>query len=439
MPLSRRHFLFTGTASLAAGALLPAVAAPPPKKQAPVDFKSWSSIREQFDINPDYVHLGLFYIASHPRPVRAAIEKYRQQLDGNPLDTVEKGMFQAPENNLPLRAATAVAGYIGASAGDIALTQNTTTGLALLYHGLPLRAGDEVLTTDHDHYSHHESIRLAVERAGATWRKIPLFESWDGISKDGIVDRIRRAIRPNTRVVGVTWVHSASGLKLPLAEIAEALREVNASRGQRVLLVVDGVHGVGVEDPKVAQTGIDAIAAGTHKWIMGPRGTGFVWAKPEVWAAMKPVIPSFTSFEAYDAWINEKAVAGPHTAPMFSPGGFWAFEHYWALPEAFAFHHAIGPARVTARIHELNAQVKEGLAKMPKVKLYTPRAEDLSSGIVCFDIEGLTQNEVVRKLHERKILASTTPYRVSYARVAFGVQNTPAEVERTLREIRALA
>jgi selenocysteine lyase/cysteine desulfurase len=124
---------------------------------------------------------------------------------------------------------------------------------------------------------------------------------------------------------------------------------------------------------------------------------------------------------------------------MFSPGGFWAFEHYWAVPEAFAFHNGIGPARVTARIHELNAQVKEGLAKMPKVKLYTPRGEDLSAGIVCFDIEGMTQNEVVGRLHQRKILASTTPYRVSYARLAFGVQNTPAEVDRTLREIRALA
>jgi len=48
-------------------------------------------------------------------------------------------------------------------------------GLALLYHGLPLREGDETLTTTHDHYVHHESIRLATGRCGATWRKIPLF------------------------------------------------------------------------------------------------------------------------------------------------------------------------------------------------------------------------------------------------------------------------
>jgi isopenicillin-N epimerase len=83
--------------------------------------------------------------------------------------------------------------------------------------------------------------------------------------------------------------------------------------------------------------------------------------------------------------------------------------------------------------------VKEGLAKMSKVKLYTPRDASLSAGIVCFDIDGMTQQQVVDKLHERKILASTTPYRVSYARVAFGLQNTTGEVERTLREIRALA
>jgi len=65
---------------------------------------------------------------------------------------------------------------------DIALTQNTTTGLALLYHGLPLREGDEILTTTHDHYVHHDPS--ARHRAcGATWRKIPLFDSYNSICR----------------------------------------------------------------------------------------------------------------------------------------------------------------------------------------------------------------------------------------------------------------
>jgi len=436
--ISRRRFLVTGVAAAASAAVVRPGAAAPTQKPAS-DLSTWAAIREQFDLNPEYTHLGLFYIASHPRPVRQAIEAYRKRLDGNPFLTVERAMFEKPEDNLPLRTCNAIASYIGGKADDVALTQNTTTGLALMYHGLPLKTGDEVLTTTHDHYSHHEAIRLATERTGATWRKIPLFGSHDSISADQMVDRIRAAIRPNTRVVGVTWVHSSTGLKLPIRRIADAIAEVNKQRDSRVLLVVDGVHGIGVENRNIVEMGMDAFAAGTHKWIFGPRGTGFLWARPEVWATMQPLVPSFTSNELFDAWAQEKKPSGPARAAWFAPGGFWAFDHYWALPDAFDFHRNVGYERITKRIHELNSQMKEGLAKMPNVVLYTPRSSDLSAGIVCFDVKGMPQNEVMHRLLEKhKIIASTTPYAVSYARVAFGIPNTEQEVEKTLRAVRTL-
>lgn len=442
MSLSRRGFLVTGSLSAAAGALAPVIALPQQQaKTAKADLSDWAAVRRQFDVTGDYIHLGLFYIASHPRPVREAIEQHRRKLDANPFLTVEHGMFESPEENLPLKACNAIAEYIGAKSDDVALTQNTTMGLTLLYQGLPLRAGDEILTTNHDHYVHHEAIRLATERSGATWRKIPLFDSYDAISADEMVDRIRRGIGPKTRVVGVTWVHSSSGLKLPIRRIADAVAEVNRGRGadDRVLLVVDGVHGIGVEDRNIVAMGADAFAAGTHKWIFGPRGTGFVWARPEVWATMRPLIPSFTAFELFQAWASEKAPQGPARANWFTPGGFQAFEHWWALPAAFAFHKEVGYERITSRIHALNGQMKEGLAKMAHVTLYTPRTEALSSGIVCFDVKGMEPGKVVQKLLERKIIASTTPYARPYARVAFGIQNTEDEVAKTIAAVRGLA
>ena len=432
--ISRRRFMTTGSlAVVAAGTALPRLTAATPD--------DWKAVREQFDLDPSFIHVSLFYLVSHPRAVRQAIEGYRRKIDANPLLTVEHAMF-GDEHNIPDEVCRTIGGYIGGRPDDIALTQNTTTGLALFYMGVPLQAGDEVLTTTHDHFVHHEAIRLATERAGATWRKIPLFDSFDPISADDIVSRIRKAIGPKTRVVGVTWVHSSSGLKLPLARIAEAVAEVNASRpaSRRVLLAVDGVHGLGVEDPKIVATGIDAFAAGTHKWIFGPRGTGFVWAKPEVWATMRPIIPSFSAPELFGAWAEEKAPSTPPRAAWFSPGGFQAYEHFWALSSAFEFHRQIGHQRISDRIHELNGQMKEGLSKMPHVVLYTPRARELSSGMVCFDVKGMTQNEVVGRLLERhRILASATPYRTSYARVAFGIHNTSEDVDKTLSAIRTLA
>ena len=72
----------------------------------------------------------------------------------------------------PVREAAA---YLGGKPDDVCLTQNTTTGLALVYHGLPLKPGQEVLTTEHDYTSHHLSVEYAAQRTGATFRKIPLF------------------------------------------------------------------------------------------------------------------------------------------------------------------------------------------------------------------------------------------------------------------------
>jgi isopenicillin-N epimerase len=444
--LSRRRFLVTTALAAGASAVPASADAAAPEKKQPAaagagDFRDWNAVRRQFDLDPRYTHMGLFYLTSHPRPVRAAIEDYRKKIDANPHDTVEDLMFLKPPT-LPVQVCGTIAAYIGGNADDIALTQNTTTGLALTYHGLPLKAGDEVLTTAHDHFSHHESIRLSAERVGATWRKIPLFDSFDAISADDIVARIRKGLRPNTRVVGVTWVHSSSGLKLPIRAISDALAEVNRERApdKRVLLVVDGVHGIGVEDPAIVAMGMDVFVAGTHKWIFGPRGTGFVWARPELWAQLRPIIPSFTSAELFEAWSQEKAPPTPARASWFTPGGFQAFEHYWALPSAFEFHRAIGSQRITQRIHELNAQLREGLAKMPHVTLYTPRSEALSAGIVCFDVKGMTQKEVVQRLGEKhKILGSTTPYARSFARLAPGILNTPDEVEKSLAAIRAMA
>src|SRR5215470_2872273 len=446
MPLSRRQFLFTSAISTAAGAALagPALGKPAnpgrPKALAPGD---WASVRELFDLDPRYAHLSLFYLTSHPRPVREAIEEQRRRLDANPLLTVEHGMFdfKVKGSSLADRAANAIGAYIGAGGEDIALTGNTTTGLALIYFGLPLRADDEILTTAHDHYVHHEAIRLAVERAGASWRKVALYEPGKPTSADELAARVEQAIRPATRVVGVTWVHSCTGMKLPVRRIADAIAKVNRTRaaGRQVLLVVDGVHGLGVEDPKVTALGCDAFSAGTHKWIFGQRGTGFVWAKPAVWANMRPLIPTLHSLQPFEAWEAEKEPIPPARAAWFSPGGFQAFEHMWALPVAFDFHQKIGPARITRRIHQLNRQLKEGLARMPHVVLHTPIDEDLSAGMVCFEVRGLKPEQVVQRLLKQKIVASTTPYQVTYARIGCSIVNTPEEVEKTLGAVSQLS
>lgn len=434
MIINRRLFLAT-TGLAAAADAYSASASSSTRAAAEVanDSPDWSAVRDQFAVSRNYIHLSSFFIASHPRPVREAIEKHRRAIDDNPFVYVEHHVFEMPGH---IRAAAAE--YLGGKADEVALTNSTTMGLAFVYHGLPIKAGQEILTTTHDHYAHHESIRLAAEKSGASVKKISLFDDFGDISEEDIVRRIRKAVTPRTRAVGVTWVHSGTGLKLPVRRIAEALGEVNAGRGEaeRVLLIVDGVHGFGVEDERIAQVGCDFFVAGTHKWIFGPRGTGIVWAKAETWKTMRPMFPGF-AFAPFAAWMRGERPSGMASS-WISPGGFHAFEHAWALPEAFAFHRQIGSARVAERIHSLNDQCKEGLARMPSVKLYTPRGNNLSAGLICFDIEGMKSDEVVARLLARRIIASKAPYAAPYVRLAPSLLNTPEEVETTLRQIRAL-
>jgi isopenicillin-N epimerase len=118
-----------------------------------------------------------------------------------------------------------------------------------------------------------------------------------------------------------------------------------------------------------------------------------------------------------------------------TPGGFHSFEHRWALDEAFKFHQAIGKARVIQRIYELNQKMKQGLAKIPHVTLHTPMSQDLSAGIVCFEVAGVTPHRVVERLRQKKIIGSVTPYATQYARLAPSLLTSSEDSEQSLQEI----
>ena len=442
MSPSRRAFLAFNGATLGASLLPRGLLAAVESRAAPMPrLDDWGKIRAQFRLVPDYVHLAGFYIASHPAPVRAAIDAFRQALDENPFLVVERGMFETEAENLQSKVRGDVAAYLGGRPEEVALTPNTTTGLALVYHGLPLKPGDEVLVTTHDHYVHHEAIRFATERNGASVRRFALFDDAASATAGGIVSRVREAIRPATRVLGITWVHSSTGMRLPVRAIADALQEVNRQRGgdERVLLVVDGVHGLGAVDESVAAMGCDFFSSGAHKWMFAPRGTGIVWARAENWARLKPVIPSFSDLEAYRAWMDDRAPASPTNARRATPGGFLAYEHQWAMGAAFRMHQQMGRARIAARIRELNGRCKAGLAEVRGVKLHTPLDPALSAGICCFELQGLSPDAVVQALLSRRIIASTSPYKVSYARLSASVFNTPKEVDTAVAAVRTLA
>ena len=248
---------------------------------------TWDAIRGEFALAPGVTQLSAFLLASHPRPVREAIERHRRGLDANPHGYLDHAA------SFEERARRSAAQSLGSQPSQVALTDSTTMGLGLLYGGLRLEAGDDVLTTVHDFYSTHAALEFRAAATGARVRKISLYRDLRHVSEAEIVASVAAALRPETRYVAVTWVHSSTGLKLPIRQIAAAVRRANASRpaGRQIRLCVDGVHGFGVEPEPVASLGCDFFVSGCHKWLFGPRGTGLVWAKDPAWAGASEIIP----------------------------------------------------------------------------------------------------------------------------------------------------
>jgi isopenicillin-N epimerase len=433
--IGRRGFLVRTGFALGAAVLAGAHARVSADQQAPqYRFKNWEDLRTQFPLSPQLIHLAAFFLASHPTPVREAIERHRAGLDADPI-----GYWVEHEEKQEAKVLQAAAEYLGGNPTDIALTDSTTMGLGLLYGGLKLGNEQEILTTTHDHYSTETALRLRAERTGAMVRQIHLYRSTNTVSREEIVDSLRKGITPMTRIVAVTWVHSSTGLKLPIHEMALAIQAINRSREERdrIIFCVDGVHALGVEDFRVSELGCDFLIAGTHKWMFGPRGTGLVWGHPKAWPIARATIPTFSG-QAYDLWMENKSSKDLPPSVHMTPGGFHSFEHRWALDEAFAFHQAIGKSKVTQRIYELNQQLKQGLAAMPHVTLHTPMSQDLSAGIVCFEVAAMAPRQVVEKLRQRNIVGSVTPYATKYVRLAPCLINSPKEIETTLAEIRNL-
>lgn len=397
----------------------------------PFDPQDWSSVRDQFALRTDRLHFSAWGLASPPRPVRDAIAQHRQALDEDTYAALGR------EYEWESAAIDAAARYLRTDYSQIALTDSTTMGLGLVYGGLRLQPGDEVLSSTHDFYSTQESLRLCAEGNGATLRTIPLYESPSEATVDEIVSRVVAAITPRTRVLALTWVHSGTGVKLPVAEIASAVANRAWDLGAvRPLFCLDSVHGFGIENQTPNELGCDALVSGTHKWLFGPRGTGIVWAKRPAWEQITPTIPSFDQ-EALGSWIRGVKPEYLTHGGANSPGGFKAFEHRWAVTQAFDFMMAIGQQRVADYTHDQASQLMSGLDAIDGLHVVTPQAPELHAGVVCLQVAGgRPPFALAQSLLERhSIVSGVSPYQLPYLRLGPSIVTNPDEVDRAIAAI----
>lgn len=385
--------------------------------QAPATNDPWTGFKQLFTQDPDYLHFSNFLVTSHPRPVRDAIERYRQQIDRNPGLAMDWGLEETWKREGQVREWAGR--YLNAQPAQIALTGSTSEGLAMIYGGIKLRPDQEILTTEHEHYATQNVLDFRVARQGTQVRRIRLFEQASQVSSDEVLGNIKRAIRPTTRVLGMTWVQSGSGVKLPIGEIGKLVAELNRNRddNDRILYVVDGVHGFGVENLDFPAMHCDFFIAGTHKWMFGPRGTGLVCARDAENKYVTPMVPTFSEDTNF--------------ATTMTPGGYHAFEHRWAADEAFKLHLQLGKAQVEARIHALNSELKTQLLAHPQIELVTPRSTDLSAGFTFFRVKGQDSEAVVAHMLKNRVVIDAVDRDVGpVIRTSPGLLNSSDEIQQ---------
>ncbi|MGY2367020.1 pyoverdine-tailoring periplasmic protein PvdN [Pseudomonas azotoformans] len=412
----RRTFLkqagvFAASLPLGAALLPQAIAA-----NAPTD-DPWTGLKQLFNQDPAYLHFSNFLVASHPKPVREAIERYRAQIDRNPGLAMDWDLQETWKREGQVREWAGR--YLKATPPQIALTGSTSEGLAMIYGGIKVRPDQEILTTVHEHYATEFSLDFRVRKEQTQVRKIRLFDNANRVSADEVLGNIQRNIRPNTRVLGMTWVQSGSGVKLPIGEIGKLVEEHNRNRDHkdRILYVVDGVHGFGVENLDFPDMHCDFFIAGTHKWMFGPRGTGLVCARDPQNNDVTPMVPTFSEDKDF--------------ATIMTPGGYHAFEHRWAADEAFKLHLQLGKAQVQARIHALNTELKEQLLADPKIELVTPHSPELSAGFTFFRVKGQDSDAVAAYMMKNRVVIDAVDRDVGpVIRTSPGLLNSSAEIQR---------
>jgi len=388
----------------------------------------WTRLRDDFQLPREVAYFAFMVFASHPRPVASRIEAYRSGLDGSgfPFFREQSGMRSR-------EAAPALERYFGVEPGLGALTHGTAMGLAQVLGGVRLAPGQEILTSRNEHPATLDPLRFRSERDGTPYRQVPLFTDSRTATATEILENLAQAIRPETRVLVLTWVYSCDGVKLPITQIAQLVTSENerrAGEADRLLLVVDGVHGFGVEDTTFGELGADFFVSGCHKWIFGPRGTGIIAGRRDAWPHLVPLIATL-------------APASPDPALAHIPGGIVAFEHWWALAAAFEYQlDVLGKGRVQKRVRELAGRLKAGLAALPGATVVTPASPDLSSGIVCVDVGAMAPRDVLEHLTREKIVASQSAWDStadrSHVRFSVTALNTEPEVDRAVHAIASL-
>jgi selenocysteine lyase/cysteine desulfurase len=340
----------------------------------------WQLLKRQFPLEDGLIYLNAANVCPASRPV---LDRYAALLRDFQTDP----SFQNRDKYRPLRESlrAKLAGLMGVSADEVAITRNTSEGSNLVVQGIDLKPGDEVVITDHNHPSNSESWKLRARRESFVVKSVAV--PVPARSADDLVAGIDRAITPRTRVIAITHLTSTTGIRYPIKAIAELARQ------RDLYFHVDGAQTLGAIDLNLRDLGCDSYSASAHKWPMGPLEAGVLFVRSERINQIWPAIVSA-------GWTSQ--LKG---ARKFEAVGQQDDPRVAALEAAVDLLNLIGIGQVDARVGALASRAKHALGALANIEVKTNIEPELSGGVVKFRLKNMPTAQAYDLLWKRHRLA----------------------------------
>ncbi len=366
----------------------------------------WLRHRDQFPVTGRLVYMNHAGVA----PLCRAAAEAMRRLAG---DACEYGSFHygdwlAAYDGLR----SAAARLIGATPAEIAIVKNTSEGIATVALGLDWRPGDRVVAFREEFpanffpWKRLESCGVSVD-----WLSI-----WDPLEK---VDAACRG----ARLLAVSFVQYLSGRRADLDAIGEICRR------HECFFFVDAIQGLGAFPLDVRASGIDALAADGHKWLLGPEGCGILYIRKEMQDAIEPVEFGWTNVAGYNDYASRDMTLRPD-AGRYECGTLNTIGCF-GLRAAIEFLLGVGVEEVAAEVQALGDRIAEGVAAKG-YELLGQRTRETGAGIVSFRKEGVDSRVLVQRLKARSIIAAP---RQGWVRCSPHFYISPADVDSLLEAL----
>lgn len=374
----------------------------------------WSFVRTQFPLKRDPVYLNNGTMGPSPYVVIDAVTRELEDVD----TTGRYGGWEAARGR--------IASLVHAGEDEIALTHNVTEGINIVACGVPLRRGDEVVLTDHEHVGNALPWLARARRDGIVIRTFT-----PAPTAAETMERLTAVMTPKTRVVAVPHITCTTGHVLPAAEISALGR----SRG--VLVMIDGAHTPGMMPLDLAAMGCDFFASCGHKWLLGPKGTGFLYVRRD---RLETLEPYWTGGGADAGWdVRAGTMSYRKDAHRFDFASQSSALSV-GLIAAIDFMNGIGIDNVARRGKELARRLRTGLEGLgPTVEILTPADEGAYGPVVGFRVKTIPYDILYGALREKGIITRMVPENgVNCNRVSTHIYNSTDDVDRFVSAVRAL-